>query len=98
MEINIPEKSTKQKIGEKIRQVRKYKNIKQKCLAKELGIARAHLCKLERGRGYPSIQILEKIADYFEIELEYFFSDSCADCIFGDIKKHIENFVPPGRQ
>lgn len=65
----------KKKIGEKIREIRKSQNLDQKCLAEKININNIYLCRIERGKSYPSIQLLEKIADYFEVGIQYFFAD-----------------------
>lgn len=66
---------TKERIGLKVRELRKSKRITQDFLAQKIGINRRHLSRLESGKSYPSIQLLEKIADYFEIEIKDFFID-----------------------
>lgn len=44
-------------------------------LAGELGITSSTISAIETGKNLPSLQLLEKICDYFEISLSDFFSE-----------------------
>lgn len=43
----------------------------QEELAEELGISRATLSHLENGRQEPNLELLEKIADFFNVSVDY---------------------------
>ena len=58
-----------QNIGNKIRQIRKEKNIPQIELAVEIGIDRSYLSEIENGRTNPSINILYAIADALHVNI-----------------------------
>ena len=45
-------------------------------LAKELDVVQATISKIETGKGLPSLQLLEKFCDYFDITLAEFFEDT----------------------
>ena len=45
-------------------------------LAKELDVVQATISKIETGKGLPSLQLLEKFCDYFNITLSEFFEDT----------------------
>ena len=45
-------------------------------LAKELDVVQATISKIETGKGLPSLQLLEKFCDYFNITLTEFFVDT----------------------
>ena len=45
-------------------------------LAKELDVVQATISKIETGKGLPSLQLLEKFCDYFDITLYEFFEDT----------------------
>ena len=45
-------------------------------LAKELDVVQATISKIETGKGLPSLQLLEKFCDYFNITLSEFFVDT----------------------
>lgn len=51
------------------------KNVSQKNLAEKISVNDKYLCRLERGKSYPSIQILIQIANYLSVELKDFFVD-----------------------
>ena len=58
-------------IGTKIIDLRKAKNWSQADLAKELSVSRIIVGKYERNEASPSIDIAKKIADAFDISLDY---------------------------
>ncbi len=65
-----------QSIGNKIRQIRKGKNIPQIELAVEIGIDRAYLSEIENGRTNPSINILYAISDALHVNIIEFFQNN----------------------
>lgn len=44
-------------------------------LGEKVGVSHAHISKLESGINSPSVELLEKLAEYFDIEISYFFSN-----------------------
>lgn len=56
-------------IGKNVRMIRKNTKITQVALAKHIGCSVSQLRNIEAGRSYPSIQILEKIADATDSDL-----------------------------
>ena len=67
------------KLGKKIRQFRKKSGMTQKDLADMLGIASAHLGRLELGHYKPSIEIVKKLADIFQVTTDYLLDDKTDD-------------------
>jgi len=65
--------------GEKIKQLRKSKNMSANQLSIYLEISRSNLSKIENSHSYPSLQLLEKICNYFEISLSGFFAEEGKD-------------------
>lgn len=61
-------------IGQKINQLRVEKKLSMRELAEKLGISHAHISKLESGINSPSVELLEKLAEFFDIDVSYFFS------------------------
>ncbi len=59
-------------IGERIRTVRQRNGIRQKDLAKAVGISHGALTNFEKGRRRNSIGWLEKIADALDTSVAYF--------------------------
>lgn len=58
---------------EKIAAIRKQKNIQQKELAELVGIGNDWLCDIEKGKGIPSVALLQKIAKALGCELKDLF-------------------------
>ena len=57
-------------LNEKLQQLRKQKGLTQEELANALYVSRTAVSKWESGRGYPSIDSLKSISDYFGITLD----------------------------
>ncbi|MBP3918347.1 MAG: helix-turn-helix transcriptional regulator [Clostridia bacterium] len=57
-------------INEKLRALRKQKNVTQEELAQHLGITPQSVGKWERGEGFPDITLLPKIAFYFDVTID----------------------------
>ncbi len=55
------------KFGEKIRQLRQYKDLTQPELAEAMGIEQSYLSKLENDKSLPSNDVLNRILDVFEL-------------------------------
>lgn len=58
-------------ISEKIRKLRKDFNISQVTLAKELGVTKQCISNWENDNILPSIEMLIKIAKYFNVSTDY---------------------------
>jgi len=63
------------KIGEKIRKIRKSKNVSLGILEKYTGISKGNLSLIEHGKVNPRISTLEKIAKALKVPLWTFFTD-----------------------
>ena len=72
-------------LGEKIKLLRKRRNLRQDDLAIVLGISRGQISNLEKGRRNLSLKQLEKLCEYFQIDMSYFLmlgtTDSCIELI-----------------
>jgi len=75
-------------IGEKLRALRLRKKLGLVELGKHTGFSAALLSKLERGKLYPTLPTLVRIAAVFNVGLEYFFND--------DRKRHVVSVVRKG--
>lgn len=62
------EKEFKKQFGQRIRQLRKAKNLTQEKLAECVDIDTQHLCKTENGMHFPSLKNILKIANGLEVE------------------------------
>ena len=58
-----------EQLGMRIRYLRKMKKLSIEDLALECGINRNYLCDLENGKRNPTLQMLEKIANGFNISI-----------------------------
>lgn len=58
-------------IGSKITELRKQKSWSQSDLAKRIEVSREIIGRYERNDAIPSIEIAKKLADAFEISLDY---------------------------
>ena len=55
----------------KITELRNEKGLSQRSLAKELGTSQANLSRWEQGLNQPSIIECWKIADYFDVSIDF---------------------------
>ena len=55
---------------EKLQELRKSRGLTQEELAEELYVSRTAISKWESGRGYPSIDSLKEISDYFSVTID----------------------------
>ena len=62
---------TTDNIGLRIRRLRKERGISLPELGKAIGMWKTAICNIEHGRGSTSIENLVKIADYFNVSLDY---------------------------
>ena len=60
-------------VGPKIRELRAKRKIRLVELGRHTGLSAALLSKIERGKMYPTLPTLWRIADVFSVGLEYFF-------------------------
>lgn len=58
-------------IKDRIRQLRQEKNWSQTQLAQKMGIHQKQVSAYERGRNTPSTEVLIKLADIFDVSLDY---------------------------
>ena len=65
-----------QTIGDKIRSIRKSKNLKQGELARKLGMTSAQLCRIEGAKNAPSVKTLARVAKALEISVTDLMSDA----------------------
>ena len=75
-------------IGDKLRALRLKKSMGLVELGRHTGLSAAMLSKVERGKLFPTLPTLLRIALVFSVGLEYFFSD--------DQKRHVLAIVRRG--
>lgn len=59
------------KFHDRLRQLRKEQSISQQFLADRLGISKSSINMYERGEREPGLEMLESIADYFNVDMDY---------------------------
>lgn len=67
----VPKEETKNKLAERLKELRLNHEVPQIIFAAELGIARSTYASYETGRNEPDIHTLIKIADYYKVSLDY---------------------------
>lgn len=60
----------------RLKELRYEKGLSQLDLAKDLNISRSSLCNYELGRREPSLEVLELISDYFNVDMDYLLGKS----------------------
>lgn len=62
-------------IGKKIKKLRLERNMSQEKLAKMLGISRESISQYENNKIIPPVNVLEQIAEVFNVPVKYFFEE-----------------------
>lgn len=57
--------------GEKLKQLRKSRGLTQKELGAKVGLSKAVVSKYENDLGYPSLDVIVKIASFFNVTTDY---------------------------
>lgn len=60
-------------IGKKLRNLRMDRGLSQEKLAEYTNMSREHISCIERGKNLPTVETLYNLANYFEIDIKYFF-------------------------
>lgn len=60
-------------LGMRMKEIRKARQMSQEQVSDKVGISPKHLSRVEMGKGYPSLETLEKIASVLQVELKEFF-------------------------
>lgn len=72
-------------LGEKVKLLRNRRRLKQDDLAEVLDLSRSQVSNLESGRRNLSLKQVEKLCEYFKVDMSYFLmsetTDSCLDLI-----------------
>ncbi len=58
-------------LSERLSELRKQKNVSKKDLSFELGLEQSTYGKYELGQRQPSIEILRKLSEYFDVSVDY---------------------------
>lgn len=60
-------------IGRKIKKLRQERELSQEKLAEYVNLSREHISCIERGKHLVTIETLYNLADYFKVDIKYFF-------------------------
>lgn len=82
----------KKLLGRRIKEIRKSRGLTQEQLSEMIDIETSSLSGIESGRFYPSLHVLEKIAQVFEVELIEFFKFSTVN-LPENLDKEILNII-----
>ena len=64
-----------QRLGEKLRALRQKNGLSYRQLAAELDVTHVNLISIESGRSFPSMALLYKIAEYFDVSYDELLDD-----------------------
>src|ERR1700689_4924665 len=87
MSDTISEALGRYSIGEKLRSMRLRKSMGLVELGKQTGLSAALLSKLERGKLFPTLPTLLRIAMVFGVGLDYFFTDERKRRVVGVVRR-----------
>ncbi|CAI6309770.1 helix-turn-helix transcriptional regulator [Bacillus subtilis] len=77
------------KIGHAVKRLRTEKKKTVDEAAKEIGISQSYLSRIENNTQVPSLKVIEKIADYFNVHKSYLFFDEESLDSFTDPEKKL---------
>ena len=64
---------SQEKLGKKVKKLRKQKGLTQEGLAEKLNISRTHMGHIEQGRKSPSLKLLSKLAKALRVKVKDIF-------------------------
>ncbi len=65
-----------QRFGEKLRVLRKRRGLTVRQLAAMLGVTHSHIVGIEKGKHNPSVDMVIKVADVFDISIDRLLRDN----------------------
>lgn len=66
-------------LGDKLKQLRKARGLKQDDIAFKFGLSRGSISNWEKNRRRPSIKQLEELANFYNVSLDYFADETSTD-------------------
>ena len=78
--------------SDRLRQIRRFRNVTQAQLAEAIGITDRACRRYESGENEPTLSVLQAIADYFDISVDYLMG---RDNYWQDSEGHITVRIPP---
>ncbi len=80
-------------IGERLKELRFKKNIKQKELADLLGVSQAQVSRYENYQDQPSYEVIEKMAEILDVSPEYLLGKESKSELKADFKERIKELI-----
>ncbi|KYG28133.1 helix-turn-helix domain-containing protein [Alkalihalobacillus trypoxylicola] len=80
---------TYEKIGNKIKETREKRGKNQHWLADQLSVSVSYVSHLERGKRKISIELLEQLADIFNVDLTHFLTEEDAVFLSNEEKAYL---------
>lgn len=77
------------RIGKRIKELRKKRGYTLRELGEKLNFDYSYLSKVENGRKTPSIELLQQMADFFNVDISYFFMKNKELELFEDDEKEL---------
>jgi len=81
------------KAGSRIRKLRIKNNLKQKDLAKIIGISKTAISNYERDYRNPDMDTIQDMADYFKVSVDYLLGRTDYKKTFGNIPREIQHLL-----
>jgi len=66
-----------EQLGEKLRLLRQRQGLTVRELAKQVGVSFSNIASIERGTSKPSLDLLKKLADLYEVSYDQLLNDEC---------------------
>ncbi|MCM1338513.1 MAG: helix-turn-helix domain-containing protein [Muribaculaceae bacterium] len=85
--------AVKKILGKNIKTLRLSKNLTQEQLAEIVGLERKSITAIETGASFTSSDVLAKLSNYFNVELDFFFKDKYQEPSNADIKRDIARVI-----
>ena len=86
----------RQIFGDRLRELRKEKRLRQDDIAVDLNVTRQTISKYERGERQPDYCMLIKIAEYFQVSIDYLFGRTPIRPVSRfDEREYFYSFTPP---
>ncbi len=86
-------KSTRELLGGRIKELRKLRKMSQEELSEKVGIDPKHLSRIEVGRGFPSLDALERVAEALHVEIKDMFEFEHNAAGPKDLRKTIDKLI-----
>lgn len=83
----------KSTFGDRLKELRLERNLTQLELAQIFFISKSSVCKYEKGNNFPEASLLQKIADYFSVSVDYLLGKSDDRKIPNDDDIHLKYAV-----